>query len=306
MSAPWTLGRKLTASGAVLVFVMAAGTGIAYWGLASLSKDTGDVADRGAYLSRTRHAETLFNELFFGERSQIMAAFARDKALYDRWISRNRDNCAALEKLLVQGRETANDAGEREQVEKLVKALGQWKATYPEVMKLVDSGQLQEAYVKSDKDGKPVRDASRAAFADPPEGRSRPTWPAVSSARRRRSRAPSWAWSASGSSACRCSCWWPGSCECPTRGCARWRANCATGPNRSRAPRARCRARRRTSRTGRPSRPPRSRNPRRRWKNWRARRAPTRNRRARRRRSWTTFRVRWTAPTRASAAWSPR
>jgi methyl-accepting chemotaxis protein/methyl-accepting chemotaxis protein-1 (serine sensor receptor) len=165
MSAPWTLGRKLTASGAALVFVMAAGAGIAYWGLASLAKDTGDVADRGAFLSRTRHAETLFNELFFGERSQIMAAYARDKALYDRWVTRNRDNYATLEKLLVQGRETAIEAAEREQVEKLIGTLGQWKATYPEVMKLVDSGQLQEAYVKSDKDGKPIRDASRAAFA---------------------------------------------------------------------------------------------------------------------------------------------
>jgi hypothetical protein len=165
MRRSWTLGRKLAASGAALACVLAVGTGIAFVGLRSLAHESDMVAQRGAFLSRARHAETLFNELFFGERSQIMAAFARDKALYDRWVTRNRDNSAALEALLVEEKRTAQLTAEGDQLEILSRSLARWKATHPEILKLIDEGQLQDAYVKSDKDGRPVRDASRAAFA---------------------------------------------------------------------------------------------------------------------------------------------
>ncbi len=165
MHSSWTLGRKLMASVGALAVVMALGTGVAGWGLRNLSGTTVEVGASGVYLSHVRHAQTLFNELFFGERSQIMSTLVGDPTLHARWVTRNADNRAALERTLeALGRE-ASDDGERQQVGKLVAALDQWKALHPRVLALATTGEAAAAYRLADAEGRPVRDATRDAFA---------------------------------------------------------------------------------------------------------------------------------------------
>jgi methyl-accepting chemotaxis protein len=165
MHGQWTLGRKLLISGVLLVTVMGGGTVTALWGVRYLHSAADDVAESGTFLSASRQAQTLFNELFFGERSQIMAGYASDKKLYDRWIPRNADNEKALAATIAILDKTAPGPTERTEVAKVRKAFEGYVALHPRVRALVDGGSFGEAYTLSDVEGKPIRDESRAAFA---------------------------------------------------------------------------------------------------------------------------------------------
>jgi methyl-accepting chemotaxis protein len=171
MSRHWTLGRKLFLSGVLLVAVTGGGTATALWGIAYLHSAADEVAASGTFLSGSRQAQTLFNELFFGERSQIMAGYAHDRSLYDRWIPRNADNQKALDAAIATLAQTAPGPAERAEVAKVRKAFDAFVALHPRVRALVDAGRFGEAYALSDVEGRPIRDESRAAFATLIKGR---------------------------------------------------------------------------------------------------------------------------------------
>ena len=73
MRHPWTLGAKLLVCGLCLLGVMGAGTAASFYNLRSLSDTSQALEARATFAADILHAETLFNELFFGERSQILS-----------------------------------------------------------------------------------------------------------------------------------------------------------------------------------------------------------------------------------------
>ena len=166
MRHPWTLGAKLLVCGLCLLGVMGAGTAASFYNLRSLSDTSQALEARATFAADILHAETLFNELFFGERSQIMAAYANDPKLHERWVKRNADNQAALTALLDKSAEATTSAREAEQIRDLRKTLGEWQALYPRVLDALKRGDYTEAYKLSDVAGKPIRDTSRALFAE--------------------------------------------------------------------------------------------------------------------------------------------
>jgi len=162
----WTLGAKLLVCGLGLLAAMTAGTGISFYNLRLLSNASAALEARAGFTSDVLHAETLFNELFFGERSQIMAAFANDPKLHERWVKRNADNLAGLTKLLDSAGTRATGDTERGRIAKLKGILGDWQALYPQILDALKRGAHQDAYKMSDVQGKPIRDNSRALFAE--------------------------------------------------------------------------------------------------------------------------------------------
>jgi methyl-accepting chemotaxis protein/methyl-accepting chemotaxis protein-1 (serine sensor receptor) len=161
----WTIARRLFAVVGTLVSLLAI-TGVAsLLGTITIKGHLEETANKTAVrLGLARECETLVTQLFFEERSLILASVMNDSALAQRAAERRDNELASLQDRVKQLGGLVRTESGRRAVADLAAAVQGWRDLHAEVLRLVGAGQAADGHALSDKRGKPLRDAMRASI----------------------------------------------------------------------------------------------------------------------------------------------
>ncbi len=165
MTRDWTIGRKIGLAFVLVFAVLVATGGAGLWSArsikANLDETVGVTARR---LELAIQAQGLSTAMFFEERSLILSILTNDTELYKRAAARLATELKQFDEGTAEIARLARTAADRETAERLRASMAQWQRLNTSLVAMLASNQAVEAHVKSDKDGRPIREALRKDF----------------------------------------------------------------------------------------------------------------------------------------------
>jgi methyl-accepting chemotaxis protein/methyl-accepting chemotaxis protein-1 (serine sensor receptor) len=165
MTRDWTIGRKIGLA-FTLVFCVLLATGAAgVWSArsikANLDETVGVTARR---LELAVQAQGLTTAMFFEERSLILATITNDTELYKRAAARLDQELTQFDQGIRELVALARLDADKATAGRLRESMGRWQALNRELVGMLAGKQPVEAHVRSDKEGRPIREALRKDF----------------------------------------------------------------------------------------------------------------------------------------------
>ena len=165
MTRDWTIGRKIGLAFTFVFCVLVATGAAGIWSARSIKGNLDEtVGVTARRLELAIQAQGLSTAMFFEERSLILATITGDTELYKRAAGRLATELKQFDEGTKEVAALAHDGADRETTERLRTSMAQWETLNRSLTGMLAAKQAVEAHVKSDKEGRPIREALRKDF----------------------------------------------------------------------------------------------------------------------------------------------
>ena len=162
----WTIGKRLFTALGTLVAVYGASIWLVLNGSASIELRLRDSREVGARrLAAGLDLGRLFELMFTGEKSQILAAWSKNQKNFDRWVGKVAEASTATAETIARLDKLARSDEERQAAASLKRLLDDWQQLHARVMDAMKRDDLLGAQTLSTAEGIPIKEGSRVQLA---------------------------------------------------------------------------------------------------------------------------------------------
>ena len=162
MKTSWTIWRRLITALGTLVAVYAGSIWLLLSDSSSIEQRLRDSREVGVRrLAAASDLGRLFELMFSGEKSQILAAWSKNQSNYDRWVGKVSDASIATGETIDKLARLSRSDAERQAATSLKALLDDWLRVHTKVIQLLKREDFLAAQTVSTAEGIPIKEGSR-------------------------------------------------------------------------------------------------------------------------------------------------